>query len=112
MLVDNGTVLLKFFLHISEEEQKTRLQARIDDPDKHWKFSAADLSEREFWKQYQTAYEDILSHTSHKHAPWFVIPSDHKTFRNLAISEIVIDSLTQLKLKYPKPTVDVSKIKL
>ncbi len=112
MLVDNGTVVLKFFLHISEDEQKKRLQARLDDPAKHWKFSAADLAERKFWSEYQEAYEDVLAHTSQKHAPWFVIPSDHKHFRNLTISGILVDALDGLKLKYPKPTVDVSTIKL
>lgn len=112
MLAENNTLILKFFLHISDEEQKKRLEARLDDPDKHWKFSAADLAERKFWTEYQSAYEDILSHTSKKHAPWFVIPSDHKTFRNLAISGIITDALGTLKLKYPKPTVDVAKIKL
>ena len=112
MLVDTGTVVLKFFLNISKDEQTRRLQARLDDPNKHWKFSEADLAERKFWDDYQTAYEDILTHTSKKHAPWFVIPGDHKIFRNLAISSIVCDALEGLKLEYPKPTVDVSKIKL
>ncbi len=112
MLHRNGTVILKFFLHISHAEQRRRLKARLDDPDKHWKFSAGDLAETKFWDQYQTAYEDILRHTSHKHAPWFVIPSDHKWYRNLAISEILLNALESLKLKYPEPTMDVSKIKL
>ncbi len=112
MLVDTGTVILKFFLHISRDEQTRRLQSRIDDPQKHWKFSSADLTERKFWPQYQTAYEDILERTSHKHAPWFIIPSDHKWFRNLAISQILVDALMPLKLSYPEPTVDVAKIKL
>ena len=112
MLAGTGTIILKFFLHISRDEQTKRLRARLDDPQKHWKFSSADLSEREFWHQYHDAYEDILAHTSKKHAPWFVIPSDHKSFRNLAISGILVDALDQLKLKYPKPTVDVSTIKL
>lgn len=112
MLVENGTVVLKFFLHISREEQKKRLQARLDDPDKHWKFSDGDLHERQFWTQYATAYEDVLSETSRKHAPWFVIPSDHKWFRNHAISSILVDAISQLKLEYPKPTVDVSRITL
>jgi PPK2 family polyphosphate:nucleotide phosphotransferase len=111
-LVDNGTVIFKFFLHISKEEQKSRLQARLDDPDKHWKISPADVAERKFWPDYQDAYEDLLTHTSKKHAPWFIIPSDHKAFRNLAISAILCDALEQLKLQYPKPTVDVSKITL
>jgi PPK2 family polyphosphate:nucleotide phosphotransferase len=112
MLADNQTLILKFFLHISEEEQTRRLQARLDDPDKHWKFSASDISERAFWPQYQAAYEDVLTHTSKKHAPWFVIPSDHKSFRNLAISGVIADAIDALQLKYPKPTMDVSTIKL
>lgn len=112
MLYENGTVILKFFLNISKEEQKSRLQARLDDPDKHWKFSDADLKERAFWSDYQEAYEDILSETSRKHAPWFVIPSDHKWFRNVAIADILVKALSSLKLSYPEPTVDVSKIKL
>jgi PPK2 family polyphosphate:nucleotide phosphotransferase len=112
MLAANNTLILKFFLHISYEEQGRRLQARIDDASKHWKFSAGDLSERDFWPQYQAAYEEVLTHTSKKHAPWFIIPSDHKSFRNLAISGIVADAIDTLKLKYPAPTIDVSKIKL
>ena len=112
MLADNGTVILKFFLHISRDEQKKRLQSRLDDPDKHWKFSEGDLHERAFWPQYHDAYEDILSRTSRKHAPWFVIPADHKWYRNYVISGILADALSSLKLDYPKPTVDVSKIKL
>jgi PPK2 family polyphosphate:nucleotide phosphotransferase len=112
MLSESGTLILKFFLHISKEEQKARLQSRIDDKDKHWKFSAADLHERGFWSQYQDAYEDVLSRTSRRHAPWFVIPSDRKWYRNHAISEILVHAFATLKLEYPKPTVDVSKIKL
>ena len=112
MLAENGTVILKFFLHISRDEQKQRLQARLDDPNKHWKFSDGDLKERAFWPQYQDAYEDLLSRTSRKHAPWFVIPSNHKWYRNYEISTILVDALTELKLKYPKPTMDVSTIKL
>ena len=112
MLAANNTLILKFFLHISYDEQRKRLQARIDDPNKHWKFSAGDLSERDFWSQYRTAYDDVLSHTSRKHAPWFVIPGDHKTFRNLAISGIIADAIDKLKLTYPAPTIDVAKIKL
>ncbi len=112
MLAENGTLILKFFLHISREEQKARLQSRIDTPDKHWKISEADLKERVFWPQYTDAYEDLLSHTSRKHAPWFVIPADHKWFRNDAISRILVDALGGLKLAYPKPSIDVSKVKL
>jgi len=112
MLHDNGTTVLKFFLHISHAEQTRRLKARLDDPRKHWKFSAGDLAERKFWPEYQTAYEDILRHTSHRSAPWFVIPSDHKWYRNLAISDILVEALESLKLKYPEPSMDVSTIKL
>ena len=111
-LVRNGTVVLKFFLHISQKEQTARLQARIDDPQKHWKLSPADFAERKFWSQYENAYEDILNRTSRKHAPWFVIPSDHKWYRNLAISKILVDTLKELKLAYPAPVMDASKIKL
>ncbi len=111
-LADNGTLILKFFLHISRDEQRSRLEARLADPDKHWKFSAADLKERQFWPQYQDAYEDILTHTSKKHAPWFVIPADHKWYRNLAISDVLVQAMTSLKLTYPQPTVDPTTIKL
>ena len=112
MLVDNGVVILKFFLHISHREQTARLQARLDDSDKHWKLSPADFRERRFWPQYQQAYEHILATTSHKHAPWFVIPSDHKWYRKVAISAILVDALRVLKLNYPKPTVDPKTLKL
>ena len=112
MLAANGTMVLKFFLHISRDEQQRRLQARLDDPKKHWKFSDGDLRERQFWPAYESAYDDILSHTSRKHAPWFVIPANHKHFRNLTISTILVDAIKRLKLTYPKPTMDVSKIKL
>jgi PPK2 family polyphosphate:nucleotide phosphotransferase len=112
MLAGNGTLILKFFLNISHEEQTRRLKERIDTPDKHWKLSAADFAERKFWDKYQDAYEDILQHTSHKHAPWFVIPSDEKWYRNVAISGILVEAMEKLKLKYPAPTVDISTLKL
>lgn len=112
MLSDNDVLILKFFLHISHEEQTRRLQSRIDDPDKHWKLSEADFIERKFWNEYTAAYELLLPATSRKHAPWFVIPSDHKGFRNVAISRILVDVVKNLKLKYPKPTVDPTKIQL
>lgn len=112
MLVDNDVVIVKFFLHISRDEQKRRLQARIDKPDKHWKLSEADIHERRFWPQYEDAYNRILSTTSHKHAPWFVVPADNKLSRNVAISAIIVDLMQSLKLTYPKPTVDASTIKL
>jgi PPK2 family polyphosphate:nucleotide phosphotransferase len=111
-LADNGVVILKFFLHISHEEQTRRLQARIDSPAKHWKLSPADFAERKFWPQYQQAYEEAISATSRKHAPWFVIPADHKWQRDLAISQILLDTLRGLKLSYPKPVMDSAKMKL
>ena len=112
MLSGNNVIILKFFLHISHEEQTRRLQSRIDHPDKHWKISAADFAERKFWPRYQHAYEELLSATSHKHAPWFVIPADSKWQRDLAISGILLRVLHGLKLKYPKPTMDPAKMKL
>jgi PPK2 family polyphosphate:nucleotide phosphotransferase len=111
-LFDNDVLILKFYLHISRDEQTRRLQSRIDDPQKHWKLSEADLHERKFWPQYTEAYDRILSTTSPKHAPWFVIPSDNKWYRNIAISEVIVDLMQSLKLKFPTPTVDASAIKL
>jgi PPK2 family polyphosphate:nucleotide phosphotransferase len=111
-LADNDVLILKFYLHISHEEQTRRLQARIDNKKKHWKLSGADIKERQFWPDYIDAYNDILSSTSRKHAPWFVIPSDNKWFRNIAISAIIVDLMQSLKLKYPEPTIDASTIKL
>jgi PPK2 family polyphosphate:nucleotide phosphotransferase len=111
-LADNGVVILKFFLHISHEEQTRRLQTRIDDPNKHWKLSPADFTERKFWPQYEDAYNQLLSATSRKHAPWFVIPADRKWQRDLAISQILLDALHGLKLKFPAPKMDPAKMKL
>ena len=111
-LANNDVIVLKFFLHISHAEQTRRLQSRIDTPDKHWKLSPADFEERRFWPAYIDAYEDILSRTSRKHAPWFVIPSDNKWFRNVAISQILVDAMKGLKLKYPHPTFDPTGLKL
>jgi PPK2 family polyphosphate:nucleotide phosphotransferase len=111
-LADNDVLILKFYLHISKDEQTRRLQSRIDDKKKHWKLSDADIHERQFWPRYMDAYNDILSATSRKHAPWFVIPCDNKWYRNIAISAIIVDLMHSLKLKYPKPTVDASAIKL
>jgi PPK2 family polyphosphate:nucleotide phosphotransferase len=111
-LSDNDVLILKFYLHISHAEQTRRLKSRIDNKDKHWKLSAADLKERKFWPQYIDAYNDILSTTSHKHAPWFVIPADNKWYRNIAISAIILDLMQDLKLKFPQPTLDASTIKL
>ena len=112
MLSDNDVVILKFFLHISRAEQTRRLQERIDEKDKHWKLSPGDFEERQYWPTYMRAYQDILSNTSKKYAPWFVIPSDHKAYRNVVISGILVDAMERLKLKYPKPTFDPTGIRL
>jgi PPK2 family polyphosphate:nucleotide phosphotransferase len=112
MLTDNDVVILKFFLHISRDEQTRRLQDRIDTPDKHWKLSPADFAERKFWPAYMDAHEDTLSATSHERAPWFIIPSDAKWFRNISVSRIVVDAMESLKLKYPPPSFDPKGIKL
>ena len=98
----NGTRIIKFFLHLSKEEQRKRLLARIDDPDKNWKFSQADLVKRKFWEEYMNAYEACLSATSTRHAPWHVVPADDKCTARLIISRIVIEELKGLKLSYPK----------
>lgn len=112
MLTENGTVILKFYLHISKAEQAERLQERIDDPEKHWKMSPNDLNERKLWPKYMAAYQDAVARCSTDDAPWYVIPSNHKWFRNLAISEIVVDRLEKLKLRYPKPTFDPTTLKV
>lgn len=111
-LVNNDVVILKFFLHISRKEQTERLQARIDTPDKHWKLSPADFAERQYWDNYMEAYENILERTSQKHAPWFVIPADHKWYRDVAISHLLVETLKGLKLQYPAATFDPSGLKL
>jgi PPK2 family polyphosphate:nucleotide phosphotransferase len=98
----NGTRIIKFFLHLSEDEQRRRFLERIDDPEKNWKFSLADIQERKFWKQYMQAYEACLSATSTKNAPWYVIPADDKENARLIISRIILDTFKALKLNYPK----------
>ena len=101
-LYRNGTRVLKFFLHMSREEQRRRLLARIDAPEKNWKFSQADLAERAFWKDYMKAYENCLSATSTEHAPWHVVPADDKENARLIVSQIVLDALKSLKMKPPE----------
>ncbi|HUV99735.1 MAG TPA: ADP-polyphosphate phosphotransferase [Gallionella sp.] len=100
----NGTRIVKFFLHLSEEEQRKRFLERIDDPDKNWKFSTADMTERKFWKQYMQSYEECLSATSTADVPWYVVPADDKENARLIISEIVLETFRSLKLAYPEPT--------
>jgi len=100
-LTNNGTVIIKFFLNVSKEEQKQRFLQRIDDPEKNWKFSAADVYEREFWDDYMKAYEKAIQETSTESCPWYVLPADKKWFTRIAISAIILDTLKGLKLKYP-----------
>jgi PPK2 family polyphosphate:nucleotide phosphotransferase len=105
----NGTVIRKFFLHLSKKEQKRRFLARLDEPAKNWKFSAADIHEREYWGDYQKAYEDMIRNTATKYAPWYVIPADNKWFTHLAVSAAIVETLEELGLAYPK--VDAAKRK-
>lgn len=109
-LTENGIVILKFFLHISRNEQKKRLLARIDDASKNWKFSSADIKEREFWDNYQQCYQETIRETSTKQAPWFVVPSNKKWFSRLVISEAIVKTMKELKLEYPSITDDQKKI--
>ena len=100
----NGTRVIKFFLHLSKEEQRKRFLERIDEPDKNWKFSLADIHERKYWKHYQQAYEDCLTATSTQHAPWYVVPADDKEDARLIVSQIILDTFSELKMAYPKTT--------
>lgn len=100
-LTRNGVAIRKFFLHVSKEEQRKRFLERLDDPAKLWKFSAADIEERKYWKEYQRSYEDMIRKTSTKHAPWFVVPADHKWFTRLVVASAVVETLESLDLKFP-----------
>ena len=105
----NGTVIRKFFLHLSKKEQKKRFLARLEEPEKNWKFSAADIHEREYWDDYQTAFEDMIRATAAKHAPWYVVPADNKWFTHLVVASAIVETLEGLDLSYPK--VDAAKRK-
>jgi PPK2 family polyphosphate:nucleotide phosphotransferase len=105
-LTNNGTVIIKFFLHVSKAEQKKRFLERIDEPEKHWKFSAGDVKERAHWDDYQSAYTDVFNHTSTKAAPWYIIPADRKWFTRLAVADIICSRLQQLDLAYPQITTE------
>lgn len=111
-LAASGVHILKFFLHISRQEQLKRFKERLDDPKKHWKISPTDFQERAYWDQYMKAYADAIGRCSTRHAPWFIIPSNEKWFRSLAISKIIVETLESLDMKYPEPAFDVSKIKV
>ena len=110
MLVENDTIVLKFFLHISKDEQKERLQQRLKDPTRNWKLSLKDVEERGYWSAYRKAYEAALSRCSTPWAPWHIIPADHKWHRNLVVAETIVKTLRDCHLEYPKPDVDLSKI--
>jgi len=110
MLSNEGTAILKFFLHIDKKEQEKRLEARVDDPKKHWKLSMSDAKERELWSDYQSAYEDVLSKTSTPWAPWYIIPSNTKWYRNWVIAAILVETLKSLRLHYPEPPKDLRAI--
>ncbi len=112
MLADEGTTILKFFLHISREEQAERLQSRLDTPHKRWKFSAADLEERKHWDAYQEAFEVALNRTSTERAPWYVIPANSKWYRNLVTARILVETLEGLEMTYPEPEGDLSGIRI
>lgn len=100
-LYENGTIVLKFFLHVSKEEQKKRFLERIDDPSKNWKFSMGDIEERKYWNDYQQCYQEAIAATSKEYSPWFIVPSDKKWFARLLVSEIIVDALVKLKPKFP-----------
>ncbi|HUR82066.1 MAG TPA: polyphosphate kinase 2 family protein [Thermoanaerobaculia bacterium] len=106
LLADTGTTILKFFLHISRDEQRKRLQERLDDPTKQWKFQHGDLEERKLWDDYQKAYEDAIEKTSTEWAPWIVVPSDRKWVRNWVVAKTLAETLSLLKMKYPKPDLE------
>jgi PPK2 family polyphosphate:nucleotide phosphotransferase len=101
-LARNGTLVLKFFLHVSKEEQRQRLLARIDEPAKRWKFSKGDIAERKLWDKYMAAYQDMIRETSRPYAPWYVVPADHKPFARLIVARALVDALSRLDLKFPK----------
>jgi PPK2 family polyphosphate:nucleotide phosphotransferase len=110
LLAETGTVVLKFFLHIDKDEQKERLQARLDDPSKRWKFRRGDLEDRLHWDDYTKAYEEALSRTSQKWAPWYVVPSNKKWFRNLVVATVLVKALEDLNIKIPEPEEDLKDI--
>ncbi len=112
MLADEGTIIRKFFLHISKDEQKERLEERLSNPQKQWKFEHGDVDERKLWDDYQAAYAEAIARTSTDHAPWYVVPSDRKWYRNLVVSQILIDTLESLEMSYPEPAQGIENIKI
>ncbi|MDP9122077.1 MAG: polyphosphate kinase 2 family protein [Acidobacteriota bacterium] len=110
LLAETGTTILKFLLHIDPDEQKKRLQQRLDDPSKSWKLSLADLVDRKLWKRYMEAYQDAIERTSTRHAPWYVVPANKKWYRNLVVASTLVDALKHLKMKLPRPAADLRGI--
>jgi polyphosphate kinase 2 (PPK2 family) len=112
MLVDEGTSVVKVFLHVSREEQGRRLRERLADPEKTWKFSRSDLDDRARWDEFMEAYEDVIGETSTKWAPWYVVPSDHNWARNLAVAEILVDALRRIDPHLPSPAADLADLEI
>jgi PPK2 family polyphosphate:nucleotide phosphotransferase len=110
-LVDNGTHILKFYLHIDKDEQLARFKQRLEDPSRQWKISELDYKEREYWDDYQSAYEDAINNCSTDYAPWYMIPANRKWFRNLAVSQILTETLESFNMSFPAPTVNIAEIK-
>jgi PPK2 family polyphosphate:nucleotide phosphotransferase len=110
ILAEEGTTILKFFLHISKDEQKKRLQARLDERDKRWKFNVGDLKERKLWPAYMRAYEDAIGKTSTQWAPWYIVPANHKWYRNLVVATIMVETLKSLKMRYPEPKDNLDRV--
>jgi PPK2 family polyphosphate:nucleotide phosphotransferase len=110
VLAEEGTTILKFYLHISKDEQKERLQARLDTPHKRWKFKLGDLEERKLWPAYVAAYEEMLSKTSTDWAPWYIVPADRKWYRNLVVGTVIVETLEGLNMRYPQPEEDLSHV--
>ena len=110
LLADEGTTILKFFLYISKDEQKARLQSRLDEPDKRWKFNVGDLAERARWDEYMRAYEAVLSQTSTEWAPWYIVPANRKWYRNLVISQVIVGVLERFDMRYPQPKEDLDGV--
>ncbi len=111
LLTQNNTKVIKFFLHISKEEQLKRFIKRLDDPTKHWKISESDYSEREYWDDYTSAFEDVFSHCSTESAPWYIIPSNSKKFRNMAVSQIIVKTMEDMKMQMPPSHVNIAEIR-
>jgi polyphosphate kinase 2 (PPK2 family) len=110
MLTDEGTTIVKLFLNISKDEQKERLQARLEEPDKNWKFNTADLADRALWDDYQEAFESALSETATEFAPWYVVPANRKWYRNLVVASILVDTLERMDPTYPPPEAGIDEV--